>query len=286
MNGTFAPPAEGFAWTIWSDPLTSENTDPCAVRGGHVPCTRHFVHKYKDWILGLDTVTKVKVSLYENGEEAAWAIFRKLPESDDTWFQPSRVIDSFPWDVELIRSEGQMSLQPEAPNDATGFYIRSDPGYPAPDQDNPIRYWMKIREARNNCFYGHNHGRPFILYSKGPRSTLLSPSGATRVHDWDGPLRLNWTQAEHYCETNLGVPLISWEELDAVRVEENYECCTLGWTTNTLAGYPMNHVNPGCGNRTGMIGPIHDPAAIVNVYCKPDQSLVGLADTMVISVNV
>ena len=46
-------------------------------------CNRHFVNKNKDWLPGLDTVTKVKVSLHEDGVKAAWVILKKQPGSND-----------------------------------------------------------------------------------------------------------------------------------------------------------------------------------------------------------
>ena len=39
--------------------------------------------KGKDWLLGFDTVTQVKISLYEDGIEAAWVIFDKQSGSND-----------------------------------------------------------------------------------------------------------------------------------------------------------------------------------------------------------
>ena len=62
-------------------------------------CERHFVDHDKDTILASDSTTKVKVSLYDDGVEAAWVIFKKQPGSDDHWFQPSRIVDSYPWDT-------------------------------------------------------------------------------------------------------------------------------------------------------------------------------------------
>ena len=42
---------------------------------------------------------QIKISVYKDGSEVAWVIFAKNPGDDsDGWFDPSRVIDSYPWD--------------------------------------------------------------------------------------------------------------------------------------------------------------------------------------------
>lgn len=40
----------------------------------------------------------MKISVYKNGTEQAWASFRKSPGLSDLWLDPGRVIDSYPWD--------------------------------------------------------------------------------------------------------------------------------------------------------------------------------------------
>ena len=94
----------------------------------------------------MDTVTKVKISLYKDGVEAAWVIFDKQPGSNDNWFQPSRIIDSYPWNTELLKSSSDMSMEPQQNNDKTRFYIvESNPDFYLREQS-PHRYWMKISE--------------------------------------------------------------------------------------------------------------------------------------------
>ena len=46
----------------------------------------------------------------------------------------------------------------------------------------------------------------------------------------------------------------------------------------------MYEVDSNCGNATIMH--VRYSHANTNVYCKPDQNMVGEADTMVISVNI
>ena len=48
--------------------------------------------------------------------------------------------------------------------------------------------------------------------------------------------------------------------------------------------YPMYEVDPNCGNAARMH--VRHSHANANLYCKPDQAMVGEADTMVISVNI
>ena len=53
---------------------------------------------------------------------------------------------------------------------------------------------------------------------------------------------------------------------------------------NQVNSYPMVvNGGPGCGG-PGMAGT--STSGSYNVYCKPDQSLVGVADAMVISINI
>ena len=49
--------------------------------------------------LTLTVLFQVKISVYKDGSEVAWVTFEKNPGDDsDGWFDPSRVIDSYPWD--------------------------------------------------------------------------------------------------------------------------------------------------------------------------------------------
>ena len=51
----------------------------------------------------------------------------------------------------------------------------------------------------------------------------------------------------------------------------------LGGWAGQVAGYPMNEHRPSCGS-PGMNGP--KTTGNWTVYCKPNHSLVGVADTM------
>ena len=185
---------ESDSWEVWSDPSSSVNTDPCSKAGEDINCTRHYVHKYKEWVLGVGFISQVKISLYDNGEEVAWAIFRKLPGSDDTWFQPSRVIDSFPWDPELLRqSTTEMSLEPQPGNERIRFYIVDK------HIDEPFaglaafKYWMKIVESESVCSYG-KFPVPQILYSRGPEPTMLTQSSVANFQGWNGGYSISETE--------------------------------------------------------------------------------------------
>ena len=277
------------SWELWSNPNISVNADSCASLDGSVPCTRHFVHKYKDWILGLDTVTKVKVSLYDNGEEVAWAIFRKLPVSEDNWFQPSRVIDSSPWDPELLRqtTTTEMSLEPQPGNEGIRFYIVEKHTNREFTQWTAFRYWMKIREPGSWWTYGKSPS-PQILYSLDPGPVMLTNSSVSYFRGWSGRYSLNWAQAQTFCDTNLGVPIATYDDVDNARVTEDYDTCAAGWMSPQVAGYPRNTLVSNCGNKVGMVIYV-DPTPVerqYDVYCKTNQSLVGVADTMVISVLI
>ena len=107
-----------FLYELWNNPVNSMNNNTCSSTNESTRCNRHFIHKNKDWLQGLDTVTKVKVSLYKDGVEVAWVIFDKQPGSNDNWFQPSQIIDSYPRDT-----SSDMSLEPQQYNVNTRFYI-------------------------------------------------------------------------------------------------------------------------------------------------------------------
>ena len=133
-----------FSHELWTSSSIEDDFSSCVTITNSESCSFHYIHKGKDWLMGLSEVKQVKVSLYENGTEAAWAIFEKKPGADDNWFQPSRVIDSFPWDTELLRSSAEMSLAPQEYNQGTRFYIvKPKPGYPLKARS-PHEYWMQI----------------------------------------------------------------------------------------------------------------------------------------------
>ena len=46
---------------------------------------------------------QVKISVYKDGSEVAWAIFGKNPGAGDVWFDPSRIIDSYPWNKSQLQ---------------------------------------------------------------------------------------------------------------------------------------------------------------------------------------
>ena len=284
--GTFAGSKADDLWQVFKD---SPNGDPCLMTGVHQSCTKHFVHRNKDWILGLKDVTKMKVNLYENSAEAAWAIFEKKPGADDNWFQPSRVIDSYPWDTELLKSSAEIIVNTIDVMFTSFSILRSDPFTPF-GRTSAHQHWMKIHETgwgvSYECSQGHMTS-PQILYSKSPNPTLLSKSNISLVTNYTmngGTLKdknFDWATAESFCQLTFGIDIATIGEVDAYRVEGPYQCCNYGWMANRTAGYPMNEVREDCGNGTGVLNQRTD--GVWDVYCKPDQSFVGLADTMVIS---
>ena len=293
-NGVF----EGdYSWEVWTNPSSSMNNDVCASENASVSCNKHYVHRHKDWLLGLESVTKVKVSLYEDGVEAAWVIFDKQPGSDDNWFQPSRVIDSYPWDTELLKSTAEMSLAPQEYTDSMRFYIVKSSSFHLRAWS-PHKYWMKIFEADisqiglvNQCEYG-TVPTSYILYSKDSNPTLLSGSGVSHVVKWSTPSGGGWntisqTEAQTFCQTHLGVPIATYGEVDTARVNQPYQCCRFGWMVNgSDAAAPMNEVVGGCTSHVATATVGTNSNSRFPVYCKPDHDLVGVADTMVISINV
>ena len=180
-------------------------------------------------------MTKVKVSLYEDGTGAAWVIFDKQPGSNDNWFQPSRIIESYPRDTELLKSSSEMSLDPQENYGETRFYILES----NPDFNLKIwslhAYWMKIFEAGHTfgflngaCEYGDHYIHPYILHSKGSNPTLLSKSNVSLIEKWDsspGTNNLDWSEAEHFCETHLPVPIATMDDVDNTRINQPYQCC-------------------------------------------------------------
>ena len=292
-NGVFMG---DYSWEVWTNPSSSMNNDVCASENVSVSCNRHYVHKHKDWLLGLEHVTKVKVSLYEDAVEAAWVIFEKQPGSDDNWFQPSRVIDSYPWDTDLLKSTAEMSLEPQEYTNTVRFYIVKSNSFHLRAWS-PYKYWMKIFEADisqvglvNQCEYG-TVPAPYILYSKDSNPTLLSRSGVSHVVKWSAPSGGGWntisqTEAPAFCQTHLGVPIATYDEVDTVRANRPYQCCRFGWMANNTAAAPMNEVVGSCTSHVGTTTTGTNSNSKFPVYCKPDHDLVGIADTMVISINV
>ena len=284
-SGTF----EGdLSYELWNTPKMSVNNVSCA---GNVSagCSRHFVHHAKDWLLGKNSGTKVKISLYEGNVERAWVIFDKQPGSDDNWFHLSRVLDSHPWDAQLLKSSAVMGMEPQEYNDAVRFYIlESNPTLHLREQSGHP-YWMKIVDSESSeCEYGRSVNYPYILYSKGPNATLLSKSAVAHIIKWSSPTggryTLPWSEARTFCEDNLHVPIATSDEVNSARMNQPYECCNRGWMANQVNSYPLVvNRGPGCGG-PGMAGV--STSGSYNVYCKPDQSLVGVADTMVISINI
>ena len=223
-------------------------------------CNNHYVHKGKDFLMQLEETTKVKVSLYKKDAEAAFVIFEKKSIPNDNWFEPSRVIDSYPWDVELLKSSAEMSLEPQQHNQDTRFYIvKSKPGYPL-RRRSPHSYWMKIYENSevDICQYGLID-TPYILYSKGPGPTLLSKSAVSLIINWtslterNASYSLTWADAENFCQTHLDTKLPTETEVDIARVNQHYECCKAGCMANNKVGYPMNQKRKGCGNKIGIV---------------------------------
>ena len=266
-SGTF----EGdLSYELWNTPKMSVNNVSCA---GNVStgCGRHFVHHAKEWLLGDNSGTKVKISLYEANVETAWVIFDKRPGSNDNWFHPSRVLDSHPWDAQLLKSSAVMGMEPKEYNDAVRFYIlESNPtlhlrelsGHP---------YWMKIVDSESSeCEYGRSVNYPYILYSKGPNATLLSKSAVAHIIKWSSPTggryTLPWSEAQTFCEDNLHVPIATYDEVNSARMNQPYECCNRGWMANQVNSYPLVvNRGPGCGG-PGMAGT--STSGSYNVYCK------------------
>ena len=61
--------------------------------------------------------------------KVGWVIFDKQHGSNENWFQPSRIVDSYSWDTDLLKSLTEMSLEPQTQNDEVRFYIvESNPG--------------------------------------------------------------------------------------------------------------------------------------------------------------
>ena len=284
-SGTF----EGdLSYEMWNTPKMSVNNVSCA---GNLSagCSRHFVHHAKDWLLAKRSGTKIKISFYEGDVETAWAIFDQQPGSNDNWFHPSRVLDSYPWDTQLLKSSSEMGLQPQKYNNAVRFYIlESNPALHL-RQESGHPYWMKIVDRKSSeCEYGRSVNYPYILYSKGTGPTLLSKSAVAHVVKWryptGGRYTLPWSEAQTFCENNLYVPIATYDEVNSARMNQPYQCCNRGWMANQIYSHPMVvNGGSGCGG-PGMVG--RGTSGSHNVYCKPDQSLVGVADTVVISINI
>ncbi len=54
-------------------------------------------------IMHINVYLQIKLSLYKNQTEVAWITFNKSSDSRTDWFNSTNVLDSHPWDPNLLR---------------------------------------------------------------------------------------------------------------------------------------------------------------------------------------
>ena len=94
---------------------------------------------------------------------------------------------------------------------------------------------------------------------------------------------LAWSEAENLCQTKFNISIASYAEVDIARVNQPYQCCARGWMANQQSSFPMIEYAAGCDG-PGMAS--IETTGQAGLFCKPDLNFSGLADTMVISVNM
>ena len=99
---------------------------------------------------------QIKVSVYKDGVEEAWATFSKNPSVfDDNWFRSIRVLDSYPWNTTELQAN-------------TTFY-----GFSLESQD---MFWLISEGYEHNSgaigsFSAHAH---WLVYKRSHKCDLMA----------------------------------------------------------------------------------------------------------------
>ncbi len=111
-------------WSSADETHYVNDSDACTHGNVSEKCLQHYVHPVKNHILSLKIANKIKLSFYKSGSEQAWITFDNPGTDEASWFQPSNIIASYPWDTQELRdSQNLMSLAPNSNNDRTRIYL-------------------------------------------------------------------------------------------------------------------------------------------------------------------
>ncbi|KAK7488060.1 hypothetical protein BaRGS_00020651 [Batillaria attramentaria] len=158
------------------DNYVARLTMPCGCTSvdGSQPCDRHYRGKVLDTWSNID---RVRVSLYEGGEEKAFVEFDGNDSSLDNWFRRDRLVDSS-WPDLSTESQNYFSIAGHARADlGRRFFInKSYAGCPYDFG------WLALIDVNDVCDWGKTSSTPKILYSPGS-SYVHWGKGAEAVAD-------------------------------------------------------------------------------------------------------
>ena len=119
---------------------------------------------------------QIKLSVYEDEVEEAWATFTKNSGADDAWFHFSRVKDSFPWDKTLLQENTVKYQEYITTYHGDIFWTMSEGSkfnVEAEDRLTAHARWVTLATG-HSCDLVAGTPSPVILYSKqaGPEYLL------------------------------------------------------------------------------------------------------------------
>ena len=124
---------------------------------------------------------QVKLSVYKDGLEVAWATFNKNSGVDDVWFDPSRVVDSHPWDKTQLQAN-TANMKQEIHQEGSLFWTISEGSklnVAEEYRQSAHARWVAM-ESEDSCdmIVGSVAG-PAIMYSKHLDPAFLIHRGKT-----------------------------------------------------------------------------------------------------------
>ena len=120
--------------------------------------------------------------MYKDGTEVAWATFNKNSGIDDVWFDPDRVVDSYPWDATQLR-ESTANFQTRISNYHGSLFWTMSEGskYNSAGEDRLTAHarWVTMATGHGCDVTPGMTSDPVILYSKQAGPTYLAAGGET-----------------------------------------------------------------------------------------------------------
>ena len=135
---------------------------------------------------------QIKLSVYKDGLEVAWATFNKNSGVDDAWFDPSRIVDSHPWDKAQLQANTANFKQEIHGLRSLLWTMSEGSKLNAAEEDRLSAHarWVAM-ESKNSCgmIVGAIAG-PAIMYSKHLDPAFLIHRGKYREDMSNGLLAL------------------------------------------------------------------------------------------------
>ncbi|XP_053374333.1 uncharacterized protein LOC123544905, partial [Mercenaria mercenaria] len=125
-------------------------------------CTLHYRDPRIDtW--SEQKISKVRYSIYKDGQEVAWVLFNAVDSTMDNWFDKSRVIDSSYTDLTSSAKYNFFAINDPSSvlHLVTRHWYVSNNFAGCPNDD----YWFVTMEGSGNCDYDNFAQYPYILYS-------------------------------------------------------------------------------------------------------------------------